>query len=122
MPSNRALLNISESISEDESPKRPESPSQFISNFVNLPAKNTQKKINYFFMPYNHMVELKKSMDFDIDQDQSFNQLCQGMIQKPGLKIEDRNEIRDFVIKMNEIKQNEKLTEGWKKLGHFMLN
>jgi hypothetical protein len=47
--------------------KRPNSPTEFITNFNNLPEKKTQDKINYFFMPYNLKTELAKSMNFDID-------------------------------------------------------
>ena len=44
------------------------------------------------------------------------------MIQRPGLKIEDRNEIREFLNKQHKQKEIDKLSEGWKKFGHFMLN
>jgi hypothetical protein len=43
------------------------------------------------------------------------------MIQKPGLKPEDRNEIKEFLNKQHKQKEIAKLSEGWKKFGHFML-
>lgn len=41
-------------------------------------------------------------MNFDIDDDESFTQFCLLMINKPGLKTEDRNEIKEFLAKQHK--------------------
>ena len=48
---------------------RPESPTQFYANYNSIPAKKTQKKINFFFNPYTLKTELQKSMVFESDED-----------------------------------------------------
>lgn len=80
---------------------RPESPTQFYANYNSIPAKKTQKKINFFFNPYTLKTELQKSMVFESDEDQKFQQLVTQVLQKGGLNNQDRQQIETV---LNDLK------------------
>lgn len=67
IPTDRQLSQLS--IKSKMPVYRPESPTQFYANYNSIPAKKTQKKINFFFNPYTLKTELQKSMAFESDED-----------------------------------------------------
>lgn len=44
--------------------RRPESPDKLLEQFNPLPEKNIRPKLNYFFLPYSHELNMNKHMNF----------------------------------------------------------